>query len=262
MKPVLISQYLSHIGQGSADDRQAPRRDNAPPRPRPVLAMNGGEARGAAPLFRTLSDVASNARARAAVDAPEPVKWPLARREAGASPTRESAPAPSFEARIEDAYARGAQDGAASARAELAEARAADIAAQREQTIVERLDFHLNEYAQLANVIGAGLVEIEERISASVARILAPFVENRMARQVVDELCESLRGLRAGGSPAPIKIRGPERLLHLLRERAAPLGAQVEYVAQDGIEVVVEARDTHIETQLKPWADLLAIIDR
>ena len=80
-----------------------------------------------------------------------------------------------------------------------------------------------------------------------------------MTKQIVDELCDGVRTLRASGAPALMTIRGPERLLHLLRQRVDQLGADVEYVAGDGVELVVEARDTRIESQLKPWADLLAI---
>jgi hypothetical protein len=256
VKPVHISQYLNHIGQEPSSDRQAPTR------PRPVLAATVSEPRSAVPMFRTLSEVAMIARKSADHSRFEPVKWPLAHSEAGASPARESAPTPDVEARINESYERGLRDGAAGARAELAQTRALEVAAERERIEVERIDFHLNEYAQLANVIGAGLIEIEERISASVARILSPFIESQMTRQVIDQLSECIRSLRASASPALITIRGPEHLLHLLRERAASLGAHVEYVVQDGIEVSVEARDTLIESQLKSWADLLATIDR
>jgi hypothetical protein len=256
MKSVHISQYLNHIGQEPSPDRQAPTRL------RPVLAATASETRSVAPMFRTLSEVAMSARNPADRQRFEPVKWPITRSEAGAAPTRESAPTPDVETRIDESYERGLRDGAAGARAELAQTRALEVAADRERTEVERIDFHLNEYAKLANVIGAGLIEIEECISACVARILAPFIEGRTTRQVIDELSESIRSLRASASPALITIRGPEHLLHLLRERVASLGAEVEYVVRDGIEVSVKARDTLIESQLKAWADLLATIDR
>lgn len=259
MKPVPIARYLNQLGQ-APDDSPAPRQDNAPPRPRPILAANSALPRGAAPMFRKLSEVTRDARARAGDGDFEPANWLAAQGPAARAPADDK-PAASFEARIEEAYARGARDGAQAARVEGAQALEADLAAQREKVVVERLDFHLNEYAQLANVVGAGLVEIEERLCAAVTRILAPFVESRVTRQIIDELGDSLRTLRASGAPTLMRIRGPERLLHLLRERVGDLAAEVEYVAEDRIEIVVEARDTRIESQLGAWSALIASLD-
>ena len=123
---------------------------------------------------------------------------------------------------------------------------------------MERLDFQLNEYAQLADVIATGLVEIEQRIASSVARILAPFLTNEVSKQVIDELCDNIARLRAGGSSGLIKIRGPERLLGALRDRASFLPVDVEFVVEDGVEATIEAQHTTIRSELQPWADLIA----
>ncbi len=65
-----------------------------------------------------------------------------------------------------------------------------------------------------------------------------------------------------GGSPGLITIRGPERVLALLRERIADLPAEVDYVVDDkGVEAVVEVKATQIVTELGPWAELLASVD-
>jgi len=55
-----------------------------------------------------------------------------------------------------------------------------------------------------------------------------------------------------------IRIRGPERVLALLRQRIADLPIEVEYVEHDEIETVVEANATQIVADLGPWAELLA----
>ena len=255
MKPLLIADYLYAIGQGSSAEGQEPRRDSAPPRLHPVLQAKAAEPRAAAPIFRTIATAAMAARSRPSTQRPEaePAKWPAA---------RDIAPATNFETRVEEAYERGRQDALAGARAELEAERASFIAAEQERIAVERLDFHLNEYAQLANVVAAGLIDVEERICACVARIVRGFVDSGATKQIVDELCANVARLRAGASPSLIRIRGPERLLHLLRERIADVAAEIEYCAHDSFEVRVEAQDTLIESQLRPWADLLASIDR
>ncbi len=55
-----------------------------------------------------------------------------------------------------------------------------------------------------------------------------------------------------------IKIRGPERVLALLRQRIADLPIEVEYVEDGRVETIVEANSTRIVAELRPWAELLA----
>ena len=56
-------------------------------------------------------------------------------------------------------------------------------------------------------------------------------------------------------------IRGPERVLRLLKDQVAGLAADVGYVEDTGVEAVVETNACQIVTQLRPWADLLASLD-
>ncbi len=124
--------------------------------------------------------------------------------------------------------------------------------------MVAQLDFQLNEYAQIAEAVSAGLQEIEQRIAEVVARLVEPLVARATADRIVEALCDNLARLRVGGSPGLIKIRGPERILAALRERVAYLAVEVEYVADHGVEVSIEADETTICSQLQPWADLIA----
>ena len=79
---------------------------------------------------------------------------------------------------------------------------------------------------------------------------------------MADGLSKNIARLCAGGSPGPITIRGPQRVLALLRERIAELPAEIEYVDDDnGVEAVVETKATQIVTELGPWAELLASLD-
>ncbi len=260
MKPVSISQYLDHIGRVAQADSQSSRREASPFKPRAVRMVEDPEPRGPLAFNRVLREAATAARARALEDGRERAdpdgRW--SSRDAASSPSLETPSAPDVEARIAEAYDRGLREGLAAARAEDAEALAQEQTSQQERALMQRLDFQLNEYAQLADAIAAGLVEIEQRIAASVARILAPFLTNELSKQVVDELCNNIARLRAGGSPGLIRIRGPERLLEALRDRASFLSVDVEFVAEDGVEATVEARHTMIRSELQPWADLIA----
>ena len=161
-------------------------------------------------------------------------------------------------AKLAEAYARGREEGLAQGRVEASERHAAELAAAREQAETQRQEFHLNEYMELEGAIRSGLRQIEDNVGAAVTRILAPFLSQEVVKRAVDELGKAVVRLCAGGSPGLIKIRGPERMLALLRERIADLPIEVEYVEDEGVQTVVEANATQIVAELRPWAELLA----
>ncbi|MGD1035658.1 MAG: hypothetical protein ABR878_00345 [Roseiarcus sp.] len=260
MKPVPIAQYLDHIGRVAQADAQSPRRDASPFRLRAVRVVPDPEPHSALAFSWALREAAMAARSRTLEAGRERAasNGRSSSREAAPSRSRETPPVPDVEARIAEAYDRGLHDGSAAARAEDAESWAREQASQQERALMERLDFQLNEYAQLADVIATALGEIEQRIAATVARILAPFLTSELSKQVVDELCDNIARLRAGGSPGLIKIRGPERLLGALRDRVSLLSVDVEFVVEDGVEATIEAERTTIRSELQPWADLVA----
>ncbi len=262
MKAVPISQYLDHIGRVAQADAQSPRRDAAPFRPRAIRVVESPETRAPGPLAfsQALRDAASAARAREEGGQSAEADERAASGEGAFSGSRKAPSAADVEMLVAEAYGRGVTEGLAIARAEDGEALARERARLMEQALVERLDFQVNEYAQLADAIGAGLLEIEQRVAASVARILAPLLTSELSKRVVDELCANLARLRAGGSPGLIKIRGPERLLAALRDRVSFLPVEVEFAVEDGVEATIEAQQTVIRSELQPWADLIASI--
>ena len=105
---------------------------------------------------------------------------------------------------------------------------------------------------------GLGSEQIEDNVGGAVTRILAPFLSQQVVKRAVDELAKAMTRICAGNSPRLIKIRGPERVLALLRPRIVDLPIEVEYVEDDGAETVVEANSTRIVAELRPWAELLA----
>jgi flagellar biosynthesis/type III secretory pathway protein FliH len=251
MKPVPISQYLDHIGRVAQADLPSSRRETSPFTPRAVRVVQNPELRSPLAFSRVLLEAAIAARSRTPGEEQERAasEGRSSSRETGPSRSRETPPAPDIEARVAEAYDRGLREGLATARAENAETLAREQASQQERTLMERLDFQLNEYAGLADVIETGLVEIEQRIAATVARILAPFLTSALSKQVVDELCANIARLRAGGSPG---------LLGALRDRVSFLSVDVEFVVEDRVEATIEAQHTMIGSELQPWADLIA----
>ncbi len=262
MKPVPIADYLDHIGRAPGE-KPSPRRDASPFRPRSLQSLQSPEPRPL-PAFDRAPKVIAAVKPQ---DAQEQRPL-LGRRPVAAEPSareslvaREAAKVEEMAFQLAEAHARGREEGLVEGRAEAEERHAAERAAAHERAVTARLEFQLNEYAQLEAAIRSGLTRIEENVGAAAARILAPFLVKQVVKYVADELCKNIGRLCADGSPGLITIRGPERVLSLLREQIADLPAEVDYVDVESAETVVEANVTQIVTELQPWAELLASLD-
>jgi hypothetical protein len=173
-------------------------------------------------------------------------------------PAGEPAKPEDMSVKLAEAHARGREEGFAEGRLEASDRHAAELAAAREQVETQQQEFRLNEYAGLESPIRSGLRQIEDHIGAAVTRILAPFLSQEVLERAVNELEKALVRISSSASPGLIKIRGPERVLALLRQRIVDLPIKVEYVEDDRVETIVEARATQIVAELRPWAELLA----
>jgi len=263
MKPLPIADYLDQLGRAPGE-KVSPRRETSPFRPRSLQSVQTAEPRSSPALDRAAEAagaVKQQVEERALRATWDSKPAPIDARAREAPVAREATKAEEVALRLAEAHARGLEEGLAQGRAEAEELRAADRAAAQEQAMMERLEFQLNEYAQLEAAIRAGFAEVEENIGAAVARILTPFLVKQVVKYVADEACKNIARLCAGGSPGLVRIRGPERVLSLLRERIADLAAEVDYVEDEGVEAVVEANATQIVTELRPWAELLASLD-
>lgn len=252
MKPLSIADYLDHLGRAAGEKAQ-PRQQGSPFRPRSLPSpQNGGP--GSRPVFPrpAKTDEVEDAPRRSPW-APKPV--PLAERRRTAE---EPVKSEDVAVKLAEAFARGREEGLAAGRVEASDRHAAELAAVREQAETQRQEFHVNEYMEFEGSIRSGLRQIETNVGAAVTRVLAPFLSQAIVERAVDELSNSIARLCAGGSLGLIKLRGPERVLALLRPRIGDLPVEVEYVEDEGIEAVVEANATQIVTQLRPWAELVA----
>ncbi len=258
MKPLRIADYLDHLGRAPPEDAPPPRRENSPFRPRSLLSQQSREPRSTPAFDRPAkADGAGETRRE---EAPRRTPWDR-------TPVAVDLAAPQFQPagdikeRLAEAHARGREEGLAEGRAEASDRHAAELAAARREAETQRLKLQGNEYAQLAEAIRSGFGQIEDDVGAAVTRILVPFLEKEVVNRAVDALRNAIARLCAGGSPGLMTIRGPERLLALLRERIADLPAEVEYIDDNGVEAVVEVNATQVATELRPWAELLASLD-
>ncbi len=259
MKPLSIADYLDHLGR-AAGEKGPSQRESSPFRPRSLPSPSPrSEAPKSRPVFEraakaSVAETQGEDAPRRAPWAPKPV--PLATPQ---SPShREPAKPEDISIKLAEAHARGREEGLAHGRAEASERHAAELAAAREQAEIQRQEFHISEYMEFEGAIRSGLRQIEHSLGGAVTRILAPFLADQIVKRAADELSKAVARLSAAGSPGLIKIRGPERMLALLRERIVDLPVEVEYVEDEGVEAVIEANATQIAAELRPWAELLA----
>jgi flagellar biosynthesis/type III secretory pathway protein FliH len=250
MKATPIAEFLAR-----KSETRAAVESPAPPRRGPV-ANDDRE-----PDFRRSGLVAALARRSAEPALVRPLD-PAAfapRREP--PPLRYPAPAPEpqvdWEERLAESYHRGVQEGLDAGKAEAATARALERAEWQKRAVVEKLDFQMNEFARLSETLTQTFAELERRIAEAAARALKPLVQDRVAKQIVDELVDNVARLTRGGGLELIKIRGSAKLLSALKEKIAALAIAVEYVEEEGVEITVSAQATEIRSELQPWARLI-----
>jgi hypothetical protein len=259
MKPLSIADYLDQLGRASTE-KAPPRREGSPFRPRSLPSAENGEPRPKPILDCTAKTSAGEVRQE---DAPRRSPWerkPVAVDFAAPQlqQSREAVKAEDITARLAEAHARGREEGLTEGRADASDRHAEELAVVQREAETQRMEFQRNEHAQLEGAIRSGFRQIEHNVGAAVTRILAPFLDKVVVKHVADELRKAIARLCADGSPGVMTIRGPERVLSLLRERIADLPAEVRYVDGNGAEVLVEVNATQIATELGSWAELLA----
>jgi hypothetical protein len=261
MKPLSIADYLDRLGS-AAGEKAPPRPEGSPFRPQSLPnPQNSGP--GSKPVFDRMADAGGETQGEATRRrtpwAPKPALLESGARES--PPAGERIKPEDMSVKLAEAYARGREEGLAEGQVEASDRHAAELAAARALAQTQQQEFRLNEYAELEGAIRSGIREIEDNVGRAVTRILAPFLSQQVVKRAVDELAKATVRICAGNSPGLIKIRGPERVLALLRPRIVDLPIEVEYVEDDGVETVVEANATRIVAELRPWAELLATFE-
>ncbi len=259
MKAIPMAQYLEQKARATAaQDWSAARRDSSPFKPRPMAAAEPEPEQG----FRrsglgaaVVQRAAEPTRLVRPIGDQEPVRRAASPFRARSEP--EPAPESDIEEQLSEAYHRGVQEGLDAGKAEASTARALERADYQKRAVVERLDFQMNEYAKLSDTIASSFAEIERCIAEAVARILKPLVAKAVSNQIVEELTENVARLSRAGGIGLLRVRGPERLLSVLKARIESLAVDAEYVEEGGVEIMVSAQSTEIRSELGAWEKLI-----
>jgi hypothetical protein len=156
-------------------------------------------------------------------------------------------------AKLDEAFARGVDDGRAAAEAEF-EARLEEQRTEFDARLAaERQEWATSIGEELASRLLAAVKEFEGRVAETTARILKPFVAAEFHRQAIAELRTSLDALLATGSGVSLDISGPEDVLEVLRQHLSGKMAAVTYTPSDDCDVRIAAGQATLETRLKDW---------
>lgn len=160
--------------------------------------------------------------------------------------------------RLDEAFARGADEARLTADAEHEQALAQALARAEQQHAAERARWASEQADALSASLAAALEALEGRIADTVARVLTPFLTAEMRRGSVAALAESIRTLLSGTREPALRVSGPEDLLAALRERLGADPAAIEWEPNGQVEVTVRADDSVIETEIGSWIDRFA----
>jgi hypothetical protein len=156
-------------------------------------------------------------------------------------------------AKLDDAFARGTESGAAAAQAQF-DIKLEELRRQfAVQLAAERQTWATGAGERLANSLLAAVKEFEGRIAETTARILKPFLTTELHRQAVAELQASLEVLLAANPGVSLHVTGPADVLEALRHQLSGKTPAVTYTPSDDCDVRIVAGQATLETRLKDW---------
>ncbi len=169
----------------------------------------------------------------------------------GAIPTVEAGGGDSEQ--LEEAYARGIEEGKAAAEAE-AETRLAEQKAELEQSLAAAREAWCREEGErLVAQLAAAMDQLEERIATAAEQVLRPLLSLAVRDRAVADLRTTLHEMISSNPEIVLEISGPEDLLEAVRASLSGSVAAVSYVTTEGLDVQIKAGGAVIETRIAAW---------
>ncbi|MBN9670730.1 hypothetical protein [Roseibium aggregatum] len=126
----------------------------------------------------------------------------------------------------------------------------------------EHLRFDMREAANISAAIDGFLNVVEQRISYSIARLLQPFLKEKIIEQLVHAFTGNLRQIAQECDGKLIRLSGPETLVRQVLEQMPGLREQIEVQVSDQVELVALLDDTTVETRLGQWLSQLDDLEK
>ncbi|MHA7772944.1 hypothetical protein [Roseibium sp. M-1] len=175
-------------------------------------------------------------------------------------PCDETAPEPSVEERLVAEYERGLGEGNARTRAHYEAILDAERAEHLRLMDEERTRFDMRESANVSASIEGFMDVMEQRISYSLARLLQPFLSERITDQLVAAFATNLHRLAEEDTGKMIRLRGPQSLVDMVLEQLPSLRQRIDVQTCKQVELVALLDETTIETRLGQWLSQLEVL--
>jgi len=169
---------------------------------------------------------------------------------------------PTVEERLQAEFERGLAEGSERTRAHyeaILEGERAEHARLLEE---ERVRFDMRESANVSAAIEGFVDIVEQRLSYSVAKLLQPFLKERIVNQLVAAFAVNLRQLTEDDLDKTIRLRGPETLVARVLDQVPALRDRIEVQRADQVELMALFDETTIETRLGQWLAQVDTIEK
>jgi len=176
-------------------------------------------------------------------------------------PCDDRPPEATVEERLQAEFERGLREGDERTRAHyeaLLEAERAEHARLLEE---EHVRFDMRESANVSAAIEGFVDIVEQRLSYSVAKLLQPFLKERIVDQLVAAFATSLHQLTEEDLDKAIRLRGPKRLVERVLEQLPVLRDRIDVQHADQLELEALFDETTIETRLGQWLAQVDMIE-
>jgi hypothetical protein len=155
--------------------------------------------------------------------------------------------------RVDEAYARGLEEGKTAAEADAA-ARLEEHNAAAEVGLVAAREAWTQEAGpRFAAAIGEAVADMENRLAEAVERVLRPFLAQAVRDQAIRQLRAIVQDLVGNNPGLTMEISGPEDLLEAVGASLSPNVATVSFIANTATDIQIKAGSSLIETRIAAW---------
>lgn len=154
---------------------------------------------------------------------------------------------------VDEAYARGRQDGSRAKAAEMEELVAQSVANCETAVASAEANFIDNHAQHFAAGLVAGLEQIGVELDAAVVEVIAPLIKDRMKRELVEDALRAVARAADAATATTVKVRGPDRFVKVVADELQKKGVGVVGHVDEGSELEIAIDGTLIRTRLQDW---------
>ena len=143
----------------------------------------------------------------------------------------------------------------------LTEAHQAELESERSRHLEEINELRTQSEQDLSTTLAERFdqlsADLTERIGEQVARIVAPFMEQALSAQMVEQLATAITQTLSDEEGMRISISGSPSMFEALKEAVGERASQLDFTETEAFDVTVKLDETVLSTRLSEWADTL-----